>query len=175
MTAGRNSISNVKNWNTPPEYVEIIKSFFGGQIELDPCSNETSLVNAKIEYILPKGDGLLDSWDYRSIYVNPPYGRNKEGKTSIKNWLQRCADAHRLYNSEIIALVPVATNTKHWQNNIFLTATSICFLRVPRLKFWLNGVPEDKGSPMSCCLVYWGSEIDKFKTTFSALGKVILI
>lgn len=170
MTAGRQVISTVKNWNTPIEYVVAIKEFFGGTISLDPCSNEYSVVNAEVSYSLPV-DGLVESWDYKFIYVNPPYGRN--GKTSIRDWLLKCADAGK--NSEVIALIPVATNTRHWQNNIFLTASSICFLKVARLKFWLEGKPVDKGSPMSCCLVYWGKDKQKFETMFSSFGKVIHI
>lgn len=158
MTIGRKNISLVKNWNTPKEFIDVISKFLG-EIHLDPCSNEYSIVNAKVEYKLPLQDGLKESWNFPTIYVNPPYGRDKISKTSIKNWLAKCTDANKNYGSEIVALIPVATNTKHWQENIFLFAKCICFLKVSRLKFDLEGQPVEKGSPMACCLVYWGATI----------------
>lgn len=82
------------------EYVERIKQFLG-HINLDPCSNEYSVVKADVEYRLPK-DGLLESWDFPTIYVNPPYGREKNG-TSIKHWLQRCSLANLDHGSQVIA------------------------------------------------------------------------
>lgn len=172
MTIGRKSVSITKDWNTPIEYINKIKKFFG-QICLDPCSNEFSIVNAKTEYRLPNHNGLEESWNYETIYCNPPYGRN--GKTSIKNWLEKCSDSYSKYNNQIIALIPVATNTKHWQQNIFKNANSICFLKVPRLKFYLNGKENKKGSPMACCLVYWGDQKEKFEAEFSDLGKVVQV
>ena len=171
MTAGRQVISQVKEWNTPPEYVEVIRKFFG-TIHLDPCANEHSFVHAEYEYQLPV-DGLIESWDYPTIYVNPPYGRDKARKTTIKHWLQKCAEANRFHRSQVIALIPVATNTKHWQDNIFLTSTSICFLRVPRLKFYMGGSVIEKGAPMSCALVYWGTKQSKFEQFFSSFGKIM--
>lgn len=170
----RKPISLNKDWNTPIEYVEVIKNFFLGKIYLDPCSNEFSLVNAEIEYKLPK-NGLEESWNYPTIYVNPPYGRDKDSKTSIKTWIDKCREAHQKFNSEVIALIPVATNTKHWQENIFLTASAVCFLQVARLKFLCNGEVYNKGAPMACCLVYWGNNCNDFRKYFSSFGKVMEI
>lgn len=175
MTAGRKSISDNKNWCTPIEYINAVRLVFDGTIELDPCSNEYSLVNALVEYKLPKKDGLIDVWSYKTIYVNPPYGRDPIRKTSIRDWLQRCTNAWKSYQSEVISLVPVATNTKHWQQNIFVNATSICFLKVPRLKFLQDGKVVDKGAPMSCAMVYWGNHKDRFKSVFTSFGKVMEI
>ena len=109
--AGRQSVSEKKDWCTPPKYVEAVKAVFGGAIELDPCSNPHSIVGAETEYYPPRVDGLKASWHYRTIYVNPPYGNDKENGTRIKDWLAKCAHANERYRSEVIALVPVATNT----------------------------------------------------------------
>ena len=172
MTAGRHVTSLTKDWNTPAEYVLVVREFFGGWIALDPCSNDYALVGAKVEYKLPKHDGLRETWDFPTIYVNPPYGRNANG-TSIKDWLLRCSNAYEQHESEIIALIPVATNTRHWQDNVFLRARSICFLRVPRLKFLLAGKVVEKGAPMSCCFVYWGRRAPSFRASFTRFGKVL--
>ena len=106
MTAGRKINSQSQEWGTPPKYVRAVKEVFGGKIDLDPCSSEYSMVQAEVEYQLPEHDGLKESWNYPTIYVNPPYGIDRERGTSIKHWLARCAEAHEMYESEVIALVP---------------------------------------------------------------------
>lgn len=173
MTAGRTLITLSQEWGTPEKYVNAVREFFGGQIALDPCSNEYSIVNAKTEYRLPKHDGLKESWNYRTIYVNPPYGIDKERGTSIKKWLCRCYNAYKDNNSEVLALVPVATNTGHWKNYVFGRATGVCFLYDTRLKFLVNGQNGGKGAPMSCAMIYWGHDFDRFMVIFRKFGAVI--
>ena len=170
MTAGRKINAEKKDWCTPPKYVNAVKDFFG-EIILDPCSNADSIVKAKVEYILPKNDGLRDSWNFKTIYVNPPYGINKTNKTSIKDWISRCYHAYNEYGSEVIALIPVAVNTKHWKQYIFGKANAVCFLADTRLKF-INGT-NDKGAPMACAIIYWGEKGEKFYKHFSRYGAVI--
>jgi len=173
MTAGRKINTKSQDWGTPPKYVKAVKEVFGGVIHLDPCSSKYSIVNAEVEYMLPENDGLKDSWDFPTIYVNPPYGLNKTNNTTIKHWLARCVMAHREYGSEVIALVPVATNTAHWKKYVFGNATAICFLYDTRLKFLENGKNGGKGAPMACAMIYWGHKYDKFYDVFIEHGAVV--
>jgi hypothetical protein len=173
MTAGRNINSKSQEWGTPPKYVQAVKEVFGGKISLDPCSSKYSIVNAKVEYLLPQNDGLKDSWDYPTIYVNPPYGISKTNNTTIKHWLARCATAHKKHNSEVLALVPVATNTGHWKKSVFGKATGLCFLYDTRLKFLENGQNGGKGAPMSCAMIYWGHHYEKFYEVFINYGALV--
>lgn len=141
MTAGRtNSNPLSHNWCTPKKYVSLVHDFFNGPPSLDPCSNEWSLVEAKVEYKLPLNDGLEESWEHPTIFVNPPYGKDRDRGTSIKDWVRRCSDAYLSYGSEVLALVPVATNTSHWKNYVFKYAIAISFLGDTRLKFMIDGV-----------------------------------
>ena len=172
MSAGRTVNTQNQSWGTPKKYVDAVKRFFGGSISLDPCSNEFSIVNANIEYRLPL-DGLKESWNFPKIYVNPPYGSDRERGTTIKSWLAKCALSHRKYNSEVIALVPVATNTGHWKQSVFGEATAICFLYDTRLKFLENGLDVGKGAPMSCAMVYWGNNYNAFYDEFIKYGAVV--
>lgn len=173
MSAGRSVNSQSQSWGTPIKHVNAIKKFFGGSIALGPCSNEYSLVYAVKEYSLPKNDGLKENWDYPTIYVNPPYGSDRERGTTIKNWLAKCALAHNQYGSEILALIPVATNTGHWKQSVFGQARAICFLYDTRLKFLENGNDTGKGAPMSCAMIYWGNNYDKFYEFFLDFGAVV--
>lgn len=173
MSAGRKLNTLSQEWGTPQKYVDAVREFFNGTIDLDPCSNQYSIVNATVEYTLPFHDGLKESWNYSRIYVNPPYGIDKEHGTSIKKWLFRCAAAHRDHNSEVLGLVPVATNTGHWKKHVFTSAASVCFLYDTRLKFLVNGEDGGKGAPMSCAMIYWGADFDRFDFVFAKFGAVI--
>ncbi|HHN46649.1 MAG TPA: N-6 DNA methylase [Planctomycetes bacterium] len=173
MTAGRTLNTISQDWGTPAKYVLAVRDVFGGQIDLDPCSNKNSIVHARVEYCLPRHDGLRDTWNFPTIYVNPPYGIDKKRGTSIKDWLRRCALSHKEYRAEVLALVPVATNTRHWKNYVFGRATGVCFLYDTRLKFLVNGQNGGKGAPMSCAMIYWGRDFDKFRCVFRRFGAVV--
>jgi hypothetical protein len=173
MSAGRKVNTLSQHWCTPRKYVNAVKEMFDNTIELDPCSNKFSIVNAGVEYMLPENDGLLCEWNFRTIYVNPPYGADRIRGTTIKNWLKKCAESHKKYNSETLALIPVATNTTHWKYFIFGEATAICFLYDTRLKFIIDGDDDNKGAPMACCMVYWGNDFEKFQSIFLKFGAVI--
>lgn len=173
MSAGRKINTQSQSWGTPEKYVNAVKEVFGGEIDLDPCSNTYSIVNAKVEYRLPNQDGLKESWNYPRIYVNPPYGIDKARNTTIKNWLAKCSHAHIEYNSEILSLIPIAPNTSHWKKYIFTKATAICFLYDTRLRFLENGLDIGKGAPMACAMVYWGNNYSKFFEVFIQYGAVV--
>ncbi len=175
MSAGRCVNTLSQSWCTPAKYVNAVRKFFDGQIDLDPCSNSNSIVHATTEFSLPQHDGLKEDWNYPNIYVNPPYGADRERGTTIKNWLVKCCHAHQQFGSEVVALVPVATNTSHWKQCVFGMASAICFLYDTRLRFLIDGTEEHKGAPMACCMIYWGNNIPKFTQTFMEYGAVVNI
>lgn len=173
MTAGRTVNSQSQHWCTPSKYIKAVKEVFGGSISFDPCSNQWSIVDAETELSLPEDDGLRTKWDYPTIYVNPPYGADRERGTTIKHWLYKCAHANKNFHSEVLALVPVATNTSHWKEYVWGRATAVCFLYDTRLRFLVEGKDEGKGAPMSCAMVYWGQHFDKFDKGFIDFGAVV--
>jgi hypothetical protein len=174
MTAGRTNADQLsKHWGTPHKYVEAVRKVFGGVIHLDPCSNEWSIVKAKTEWSLPGNDGLRKAWTFPTIYVNPPYGADRERGTRISDWLKKCAAAFHEQGAEVIALVPVAANTLHWKESVWARATSVCFLYDTRVKFLENGRDGGKGSPMANATVYWGTKPERFSEAFSPHGAVI--
>lgn len=173
MTAGRSVNSSRNDWGTPHHYVDAVKEVFGGAISLDPCASDHSVVGAAREYRIPTHDGLVESWDFPTIYCNPPYGADRDRGTTIRDWLRRCADAHRRHRSDVIALVPVATNTRHWKVHIWGAATCVAFLYDTRLRFLVEGRDEGKGAPMACAMVYWGGNSPKFTEVFLRYGAVV--
>ena len=173
MTAGRAVTSQSVDWCTPPKYVEAVRRVFDGVIELDPCSNEWSLVGANVEWAPPTNDGLAEYWEFRTVYVNPPYGADRSRGTTIKSWLRKCSESHNLYDSEVLALVPVAANTNHWKQYVWGSATATCFLYDTRLKFLEQGTDGGKGAPMACAMIYWGENYQRFFNVFINYGAVV--
>lgn len=173
MTAGRMVNSQSVNWCTPSKYVTTVKALFNGKVALDPCSNKWSIVEAETAFALPRQDGLIEEWNYKTIYVNPSYGADRNRKTTIKHWLYKCVHAHRQFHSEVLALVPVAANTSHWKEYVWGSATAVCFLYDTRLKFLENGDDEGKGAPMACAMIYWGANYDDFFEVFLEFGAVV--
>jgi hypothetical protein len=173
MSAGRQSVTENKDWCTPHKYVSAVKRVFNGKIDLDPCSSEFSVVGAETEYLLPKADGLSEEWNYPTVYVNPPYGNDKERGTTIRDWFKKIYVSHKVYSCEIIALVPVATNTAHWKKYVYPVASAICFLYDTRLRFIIGGSDDNKGAPMSCAAIYYGSNASMFLEVFAEYGAAL--
>jgi hypothetical protein len=179
------------SWCTPESLLVLIREFFGGEIDLDPCSNEHATVHAKTEYRLPT-DGLAAPW-FGKVFVNPPYGKDTERKTNLDHWVRRCVRAHQQEHAEVITLIPASPETQRWHKYIFPTATAFCypegrveFVEPPperktfhtddeyeaALDEWTS--PDRKGSspPMACALVYWGTDLERFARVFGVLGVV---
>lgn len=173
MTAGRTVNSQSSDWCTPQKYVEAIKRVFGGQVALDPCSNGWSIVAADTEWCLPERDGLRAEWDFPTIYVNPPYGADRQRRTTIKQWLRKCAHAFTEHRAEVLALVPVAANTSHWKEYVWGRASAVCFLYDTRLRFLVKGKDRGKGAPMACAMIYWGKNFKRFADVFIEFGAVV--
>jgi hypothetical protein len=165
--AGRSNSDNNKHWNTPPSYAKLVEDFFG-TIDLDPCSNEFSLVKSKSAIMLPD-DGLSLNWTKGNVFVNPPYGKDYDRGTSIKDWYKKITQEYK-DGCEVIVLAPVASNTSYWRNYVFGCATSICFIYEPRVKFYLDGDKEPKGCPVACCFIYYGDNSTRFKEVFNEVG-----
>lgn len=136
MSKKNGKLKSSKKW-----LVELVKAMF----------------NADVEFIPPNNDGLSKVWNSKNIFVKPPYGREEES-----NWLSKCAFSNGLYDLEILALVPVATNSSHWKDYVFGEASAICFFNDTRLK-------------IPCAMIYYGENITKFRFIFSEYGAVVNI
>lgn len=189
--AGHIQSASSLDWNTPPHVLEAVRWVFGGEIALDPCANASGLVHALTEMALPRVDGLLEPWaPYATVFVNPPYGASYKHKgtgavlatkayrqlpkseqvqytcSRIGDWVRKCRDSHRDHKTQVIALLPAAVDTRHWQDIIFRSAAAIFFPR-GRLHFLNPNRTDNKRAsgevaPMACALVYWGSDPQLF-------------
>lgn len=170
------------DWNTPEEVLVPVLAFNDGeQIALDPASNAQSIVNARVEYRLDRGeDGLRLSWAYDGLtFINPPYGED------IAAFMRR-ADRYGGSGQEIIALVPNRSDTAWYQDNVANVAAK-CEWRgrlihprgvadSPQVSlFPVSGpppAPESGTAPFPSALLYWGHRARRFAEVFARFGKV---
>lgn len=155
--SGYMATAQSNDWNTPQSVVDAIGALWSS-IDLDPCSNETSIVPATRKVSLPE-DGLALPWQGK-VFVNPPF-------TDMKLWMGKCV--REAYRADIILLAPSRTDTQAWHRTI-PTAQAVCFWK-GRLKFI--------GAPASCpfptAFIYWGKNVEGFTYAFGPYGLVLPI
>lgn len=149
------------HWGTPESVLAPIRDFFGGQIDLDPCSNENSLVGALNTFNAAQ-DGLSKPW-IGKVFVNPPYSCGQ-----LIKWTKKCyISSLNPLMCEVILLIPVATSTVYWQT--FVTQANQILFYNKRIRF----VGAGGGARFDSCLVYYGCRGEDFKQVFSPQGWVI--
>lgn len=158
--------------NTPIEFVRLVKKF--DRITLDPASNATSVVKAKIEWwgmgpwapelLEHCYDGLLTKWETRIqtyggiVYINPPYGR------LIGPWIAKARRMWEQHHIETIALVPARTDTEWWHG----AKPSATLLWKGRITF----PPMEEGAMFPSAVLYWGARTARFRKVFGAFGEL---
>lgn len=96
--------SNTSEWETPQDLFDRLDQAFA--FTLDVC---TTPDNAKCpQFYTLRDNGLHQKWRGR-VWMNPPYGRG------IDAWLKK-AIAAADQGALIVALLPVRTDTKWWQD-----------------------------------------------------------
>ncbi len=158
-------------WYTPVEYIKAARNVMNGTIELDPASCEIAnhIVQATRYYDV-KMNGLLQSWQARSLWLNPPYGRGDANRSNQEIWTCKLIAEYEAGNvEEAILLVNAATDTGWFQR---LWAYPICFV-VYRINFY-SPSGETGGPTHGSVFVYFGEHVERFREVFSQFGRVVL-
>ncbi|KAJ3165991.1 hypothetical protein HDU87_002487 [Geranomyces variabilis] len=129
------SIRNV--FNTPGWLCDLIESFTKG-VDLDPCSNPTSKIKAKVKYGYAEDGSFInaltiDNWEPNSnwVYLNPPgVATSHEEKTHGCNlhrpfWTKCFAELEKGNIKRVIALIPTRTYAT-WCTDIWSRALTCC-------------------------------------------------
>ena len=109
-------------WSTPQEFFDKLNEEFN--FTLDPCC-VPSTAKCNI-YFTPEVDGLKQSWEGHTVFMNPPYGRE------INKWLRKAYE-ESLKGTIVVCLIPSRTDTKYW-HDYCMKASEIRFIK-GRLKF----------------------------------------
>jgi hypothetical protein len=154
-----------QTYNTPPWVVELVRVLGGGVIDLDPCSNGTSVVGARRTFD-EASDGLSQSWATSRpgglVYVNPPFN-------DIEPWVRKCAESAQ-EGALVVALLPLRTFTKWYQEIVWPSATYKVEL-AQRVAFSLRGQPQP-GYREPCALFVWGTVPHALLAPLHAVGRL---
>jgi hypothetical protein len=158
---------------TPPEIIDAVLECFGGVIELDPFSNshESPNVSAK-KHFTKEDDGLVQPWNADSLFMNPPFSKEKdeEGKAigdaaGVANAIDKLVAEVSAENVKEAILLTKADTRTSWFQTIWENATAICFV-----SGYTKFVGSDNAAPFAIALSYFGANVDGFYRAFH--GKI---
>ena len=124
--------------STPQAFYDGLDQEF--HFTLDPCATAD---NAKCEkFYTEADDGLAQSWEGETVFMNPPYGRE------IGAWIEKCTA--EMYSARtIVALLPARTDTR-WFHDYIYGKAEIRFVK-GRLKFG----DAKNAAPFPSMVVIW--------------------
>ena len=79
-----------------------------GEVDLDPCDNETSIVVAKRKVRWPMEDGLKVVWGPKRVFCNPPWG------DELWDWVRKMLFENKKNGAEIVAVIPHNESARWW-------------------------------------------------------------
>tara|TARA_R100001463_G_scaffold136612_1_gene202547 strand:+ start:2548 stop:3027 length:480 start_codon:yes stop_codon:yes gene_type:complete len=115
--------SATNEWPTPIEFYNKLDKMY--RFSLDPCCTKES---AKCpHFFTEEDDGLAQSWQGHTVFMNPPYG------SEIKHWVKKAYEESQKHMTLVVALIPARTDTQYW-HNYCMKASEIMLVK-GRLKF----------------------------------------
>lgn len=120
-------------WETPDELFKELDSKY--HFTLDACARPE---NAKCKkFFTVKEDGLAQDWKGHTVFCCPPSGRG-----NLSRWVQKAAKEAKKKGTTVVMLLPVSTDSKWFQENIYLQpGVKIKFLP-ERVKFVNSLLPS---------------------------------
>ncbi len=156
--------------NTPPDFLDLVRVLAPkNRIGLDPCSNASSTVDARVSYT-EKQNGLLRSWRrFGLVFVNPPHSMSPY---NIEPWMEKAWEEFIWEapdkGDSFVGLVPAKPDTAWFHDHASLFPGK-CFLR-GRLKYWQNGKETPGPGKFGSLVLYAGPELELFHDVFGPLG-----
>ena len=155
-------------WCSPPEIADAVWEFFGGEVDVDPCSNPLSLIKARVAYT---AGGLVLPWrcrvrPRRTCYENPPYSK-------LVAWTDKMLHELRVGNvAEHIRLTMFAPSSAWWVSMCCMPQRNPRILATKRLSFIDPEAPDGARDTRYPCrfdpaLIYVGPDPERFTRTFA--------
>jgi DNA N-6-adenine-methyltransferase (Dam) len=158
-------VGNSDAWCSAEEVTVPLEQFFGGPVHTDPCSNEFSIVRARVKYTY---GGLHRPWG-ETTYENPPYSKTKV-------WTDCAINEMRIGNvRELVRLTMVSTSTVWWRRQCLVPRRNPRLLFTRRLKFYDPFAKTTKvtkmGARFDTVLTYYGPRVTAFEAAFRHLTR----
>lgn len=149
--ATQNGIKTISDvWLTPQFIIDKI-----GISDLDPCGwtpNNTPFVKTANKYFVEEENGLIQDWNYETVFVNFPY-------SDAKLWMEKVISEYKKWNNNIIVLCFNRSDTRWFQNNVkYATGMNCLSKRISFLNY--KGETQTNGNAPSV-LIAFGKEAFK--------------
>lgn len=146
-------------WCTPDWLIELAREFFGGVIDLDPCTNALATVGASTSFTI-RDDGLARPWAGRA-WVNPPYSKPDP-------WMRRCVELLAA-GGEALALPKGDWSTAWWRDHV-VPAPARCQLH-DRVAFVQRR--RRTVAPFPSAVICYSERVDDFARLFGSVGEIV--
>lgn len=159
------------SWCSPPPITDRLVEFFGGPVDVDPCSNARSIVQARLA--LTTG-GLARPWRLprpvdRTFYENFPYSQPDAWTAKLLAELA-CGNV-----VEGIRLSMFSCSAQWWADQCAKPRRNPRILALKRIAFLDPYASEAGQKRMSCrfepALIYFGPRWRRFDKVFAALTR----
>src|SRR5262249_46252551 len=114
-----NFSSESVEWYTPARYLEAVHKVMGG-VDLDPASNmqANGFVQAA-KYFDKEEDGLKQDW-FGRVFLNPPYGRGEDNKSSLAGlFCQKAVEQYECGNVQSCIILVNSLHSQSWQAPLY--------------------------------------------------------
>lgn len=167
-------MSNSDSWCTPPEITGPLEQLFSGPVDVDPCSNDRSIVKARL--VMQRG-GLIRPWVLpepvaRTVYQNDPYSKSGPWTTKMISELASGNVRH------LVRLCMMSTSSHWWAEMCSADRELVRNPRILALKriAFLDPFAKKKGQKrMSCrfepALIYFGTDVKSFDREFKHMTR----
>lgn len=156
-------------WYTPARYVDAAREVMNG-IEVDPASCAAANLVVKADrYYTQEQNGLLQDWTSRSLWLNPPFGNNLNGKSNMAMWATRLIDEYKSGRVKQAILLCMANTEALWFQPLW--GYPLCF-PCPRVLFHRPGGKLEHHI-QGTCFVYFGKSTQRFVDIFQKFGPVV--
>lgn len=164
--------SESEDWYTPIEIVDMVHEVLGN-IKLDPASCEEANIRIQANRIYTKeDDALSQEWAARSIYLNPPGGKNpsrgyKSNTVMFWDKLMKSQFGHAIFMAFSIEALQATQKC-----GLSMLDYPICVPK-SRLRFDKPCGTKSNSPTHSSVIAYVPAEVDRtdlFIKTFSKLG-----
>lgn len=120
-------------WETPDElFKELDRKY---HFNLDACARPENAKCAK--FFTAQEDGLAQDWKGHTVYCCPP-----SGAASLRHWVKKASTEAKKKNTVVVMLLPVSTDSKWFQENIYLQPGVRVHFLPERVKFVNSLLPS---------------------------------
>jgi len=142
---------------SPRRIIEPMWDLFGDKPDCDPCSNEHSIVQAKVAYTF---GGLHRPWGAKT-YENHPYSKNEP-------WIAKALQEMKVGRvRELLILCMTATSTAWWSSAMLDAKRNPRVICTSRIRFLgPSGKPLKFTARFDTSLIYYGPKVAKFERLY---------